>query len=133
MDPVLASAAGEPGGRPSTRIDPDVGRTRPSSIRKAVVLPAPFGPSSPNVSPAAIDRSRPSTAVTAEPNRFTSPRVCTTSSAVTTPPAPHRTAAEAPASVVRPGGPDDNTLVIAAPTVFGHLAPAPSRRCRRGA
>ena len=48
---------------PSTRAVPDVGSVSPSSIRIVVVLPAPFGPSSPNTSPRRIFRSRWSTAV----------------------------------------------------------------------
>jgi hypothetical protein len=47
MDPVRASADGDPAGSPSTVAVPDVGRTSPSNIRRVVVLPAPFGPRKP--------------------------------------------------------------------------------------
>ena len=47
MEPVRASAEGDPAGSPSTVAVPDVGRTSPSSIRSVVVLPAPFGPRNP--------------------------------------------------------------------------------------
>ncbi len=44
---------------------PAVGRTRPSSIRRVVVLPAPLGPRKPVTSPAATSKLRSRTAVTA--------------------------------------------------------------------
>ena len=49
--PICANPAGSPGGLPRTVAVPLVGRIRPRSIRSVVVLPAPFGPSSPNTSP----------------------------------------------------------------------------------
>src|SRR3954469_6862628 len=61
---------------PSSRTDPASGRTRPNSIRSSVVLPAPFGPSSPRTSPAATSRSMPSTARTT-PKLLTRPRAST--------------------------------------------------------
>src|SRR5690606_749935 len=45
----------------------------PGSMRKVVVLPAPFGPSTPQIAPSGTARSTPSTA-TAPSNRLTSPR-----------------------------------------------------------
>jgi hypothetical protein len=47
---------------PKTATVPSSGFSRVVSIRMVVVLPAPLGPSRPNVSPAAICRSTPSTA-----------------------------------------------------------------------
>ena len=49
---------------PSTRIVPESGRISPNNIRRNVVLPAPFGPSTPYTSPAATRRERSSTART---------------------------------------------------------------------
>ena len=54
--------AGSPGGSPSTVAAPAVGRTRPSSIRSVVVLPAPFGPRKPYTSPRRTVRLTASTA-----------------------------------------------------------------------
>src|SRR5215210_9284172 len=48
---------------PFTTTDPLVGSDRPDTIRMVVVLPAPFGPRNPKISPAAAVRLRPSTAV----------------------------------------------------------------------
>src|SRR5207237_9522574 len=47
------------GGRPSTRTGPGWGRSRPSSRRRSVDLPAPLGPSTPTISPAAISKLAP--------------------------------------------------------------------------
>ncbi len=49
--------------KPATVASPEVRPIRPDSIRTVVVLPAPFGPSSPNTSPSAIVRVSRSTAV----------------------------------------------------------------------
>src|SRR6478736_5964116 len=49
---------------PPTRARPDVGITRVVSMLAVVVLPAPFGPSSPKISPWNTVRFMPSTAVT---------------------------------------------------------------------
>ena len=46
---------------------PAVGTTRVVSIPAVVVLPAPFGPSSPKISPASMLRSSPSTALKSVP------------------------------------------------------------------
>src|ERR1700761_6066846 len=48
--------------RPSTRIRPSSGRSSPVIIDSDVVLPAPFGPTSPASDPAAMSRSTPATA-----------------------------------------------------------------------
>ena len=48
---------------PRTEIDPSSGWRSPSSISTVVVLPAPFGPSRPNTSPAATSKLTPSTAL----------------------------------------------------------------------
>ena len=53
---------------PNTETTPSIGRSSVVIIRIVVVLPAPFGPSSPNVWPCSIRRSTWSTAVWA-PNR----------------------------------------------------------------
>src|SRR3954467_8688488 len=42
---------------------PELGRTRPSSIRSVVVLPAPLGPRKPVMRPGATEKDRESTAV----------------------------------------------------------------------
>src|SRR6516225_3279339 len=49
---------------PSTSTSPEVASTSPSMISIVVVLPAPFGPSSPKHSPASTVRSSPRTAST---------------------------------------------------------------------
>ena len=49
---------------PPTSARPDVGMTRVVSMLAVVVLPAPFGPSKPKISPWATVRFMPSTAVT---------------------------------------------------------------------
>src|SRR3954453_22996875 len=51
---------------------PSVGVTRPSSIRRVVVLPAPFGPRKPVTAPSRVLKLRSSTALTS-PKRFDSP------------------------------------------------------------
>src|SRR5688572_27341487 len=48
---------------PLTRTVPAVGRERPAMMRMVVVLPAPFGPRKPKISPAAASRVSRSTAV----------------------------------------------------------------------
>ena len=48
---------------PRTIASPASGARRPSRISTVVVLPAPFGPSSPKTSPARTSKSMPSTAV----------------------------------------------------------------------
>ena len=50
------------GRMPNTEIDPESVRSRPSSARMVVDLPAPLGPRKPCTSPAATLRSRPSSA-----------------------------------------------------------------------
>src|SRR5215472_8022001 len=56
---------------PSSRILPSVGRSKPAMSRSVVVLPQPEGPSSEKNSPASIETSIPSTAITS-PNSFRS-------------------------------------------------------------
>ena len=67
---------------PLTSTCPPSGRSRPVIIDNDVVLPAPFGPTSPAREPAAICRSMPATA-SLSPNLFRSPRTTTAD-----PPAP---------------------------------------------
>ena len=50
------------GGRPSTSASPALGRSRPSSARIVVVLPAPLGPRKPVTVPASTEKERSSTA-----------------------------------------------------------------------
>ena len=69
-------------GRPSSATRPAVGCTSPSSIRTSVVLPDPFGPSSPNRAPVGTVSDTPSTATTFR-KRFVRPSVSMT---VTRPP-----------------------------------------------
>src|SRR5688572_17315527 len=59
----------------------------PSSILSVVVLPAPFGPSTPKIAPAGTERSTPSTAVNPS-KRLTSPRASIASGAAPTLPDP---------------------------------------------
>src|SRR5829696_336538 len=73
------SASGAPGGRPRTVAPPPVGRTRPSSMRSVVVLPAPLGPRKPYTSPRRTVRRTPSTAKRS-PYRLVRPFVMTTCS-----------------------------------------------------
>ncbi len=58
---------------PSNRMVPAVGATSPASALKKVLLPAPFGPISPMMSPAATLRLAPSTARKA-PKLLVTPR-----------------------------------------------------------
>ena len=51
---------------PPTVARPLVGRTRVVSMPTVVVLPAPFGPSSPNTSPEVTANETPSTALTGD-------------------------------------------------------------------
>ena len=48
---------------PSRRTRPESGLVKPTTIANVVVLPAPFGPSSPTTSPDAISRLTPRTTV----------------------------------------------------------------------
>ena len=52
------------GSRPITDGPAGVGRRKPSSASMVVVLPAPFGPSTAVICPAAASKVTPSTAVT---------------------------------------------------------------------
>ena len=60
--------------RPRIRAQPRLGRKNPKSKRSRVVFPAPLGPSRPKTSPASMDRSQSSNAVTS-PYRFVSRHV----------------------------------------------------------
>src|SRR5918994_2056948 len=62
-------------GSPATVTDPRSGFSNPQIIEIAVVLPAPFGPRRPKVSPGEMPKLTPSTAVR-------SPKVLTSESAV---------------------------------------------------
>src|SRR4030095_10786300 len=117
-------------------------------MRTAVVLPAPFGPSTPRIAPAGTRRSSPSRA-TVDPNRFASPWASITASVV--PPSPYRPASEeseerrcllagrqvnfavmpgrsapdAPASGARPAGEESPVRRGGGVTGGGHLRVAP--------
>ena len=52
------------GTKPATVTSPEVGWRRPESILSVVVLPAPFAPKKPTISPAAISSVTPRTAST---------------------------------------------------------------------
>lgn len=58
------------------RTSPESGRSSPVTMDSVVVLPAPFGPTSPMKRPAGSVRSIPATAVCV-PKRLVSPRICT--------------------------------------------------------
>ena len=62
------------GVKPATVTSPDVGCSRPESIFKVVVLPAPLGPRKPTISPGAISNEMSSTAFTALYSRWNSAR-----------------------------------------------------------
>jgi hypothetical protein len=64
-------------GRPSTVAVPEVGRARPRTIRKVVVLPAPLGPRKPVTRPGWTSKLRPSTARRV-PKALVSPRALIT-------------------------------------------------------
>ena len=65
---VADPLADRPGSRrrsaPATVAVPEVGASRVASIRSVVVLPAPFGPRKPKISPVPTSRSTPRTAST---------------------------------------------------------------------
>src|SRR3954451_743416 len=65
-------AASRTTSRPATRAVPASGESRVQRMRTVVVLPAPFGPSTPSTVPGAASSSTPSSARTA-PNDFTRP------------------------------------------------------------
>src|SRR6186997_1677506 len=71
---------------PSTRPVPEVGFSRPQSMRIVVDLPAPLAPRKPKISPASTVRLTPSTAVKA-PKRFVRPASSTAAATLS----PHRT------------------------------------------
>src|SRR5260370_22284246 len=73
-EPMQASPAGLPGACPATVAVPEVGRMRPTSMRKVVVFPAPLGPRKPYTSPRRTLMSTESTARTPLPYRFV--RLC---------------------------------------------------------
>src|SRR5205823_1169665 len=80
--PRFTSSGSRSGSKPATSARPPVGSVSPSSIRIVVVLPEPFGPRMPTISPASTSMSIWSTARVA-PYRFVSPSArITTSSAM---------------------------------------------------
>ncbi len=74
---------------PATVAEPAVGIASVHSMLIVVVLPAPFGPRNPKVSPRKTSNSTPATA-TRSPNRFSSPRTEMTESGVAAPVSPRR-------------------------------------------
>ena len=85
---------------PSCNSEPDVGGVMPVTTLNSVVLPAPFGPITPNTSPAFTANETPSTAVT-PPKRRVSP--LTSRAAVTRPPRVQAGGRLAPAAGNHPG------------------------------
>src|SRR5215813_4697568 len=73
---ALARSGLLPISMPQIAARPAVGATRPQSIRNSVVLPAPFGPTIPRISPASTVRLTPRTASTT-PNRLARPAAST--------------------------------------------------------
>src|SRR5688572_12723759 len=69
---------------PATAALPPSGRISVARILTAVVLPAPFGPSSPHTAPAGTWRSKPSRALVF-PYRFASPSARTAADLVSSP------------------------------------------------
>src|SRR5579863_3557067 len=67
-------ASGSRASRPNRRAEPEVGCTAESSILTNVVLPAPFGPNSPNVVPLATRSEIPFTAGTSLGVQFSAVR-----------------------------------------------------------
>ncbi len=57
-------ARGGVGRAPAPPDSPESGRSTPSTIRIAVVLPAPLGPTNPNICPGATEKESPSSATT---------------------------------------------------------------------
>src|SRR5215467_4206261 len=74
--PARRASLGLPGeyGRPSIDIDPASGCSAPARMAISVLLPAPFCPTSPQISPGATDRSTPSSATVA-PKTLRIPRI----------------------------------------------------------
>src|SRR5258706_4841681 len=71
MYPVRARVPGLPTASPKIEIDPEFGTTRPTTHRIKVVLPAPFGPRSPRISPSFTSSETPDKAER-DPYDFTS-------------------------------------------------------------
>src|SRR6185312_8475854 len=69
---------------PATRAEPASGRVSVVRMRTAVVLPAPFGPSTPRMAPRGTSRSSPASA-TVGPNRFRRPSASIINSFIETP------------------------------------------------
>src|SRR5690349_14746095 len=83
--PEVAARRAVHGLTPRTLTDPASGFNSPHASRSDVVLPAPSGPMSPNISPLATSNETPASAVTAA-NRLTTPsRRITASAAMTGP------------------------------------------------
>src|SRR6476660_3344795 len=70
----LAATGSDHTSRPRTNACPASGRSRPVTIERVVVLPAPLGPTRPKNDPRGTSRSTPLTA-TRSPNRLPSPRM----------------------------------------------------------
>jgi hypothetical protein len=75
--PIRRSGLSWDTSRPPIQISPDVGFRLPAIRLNSVVLPAPFGPISPTISPAASFKDMPATAVFPS-NRFTRSRASIT-------------------------------------------------------
>ena len=93
---------------PSMRISPEETSSSPATMRKAVVLPQPDGPTKIMNSPSSIRRLRPSTALTPSPKLFeTLSNSMTAMPMIPAPPGAYRTAnsfsAFSSSSMPRPG------------------------------
>src|SRR5258708_29668717 len=78
---ALAAAGSAHTSRPLIRTRPESGRSSPVIIDSEVVLPAPFGPTSPAREPTAMSRSIPATA-SLSPKLLRSPRTSIARSAI---------------------------------------------------
>src|SRR6476646_9975466 len=94
---------------------PAVGRTRPSTIRRVVVLPAPLGPRKPVIRPGSTSKLRSSTAVKA-PKRLVRPR----------------TSMRPPPALVLAAGSVVVVVVVVMGVLLGSYADAPSPTPREG-
>src|SRR3972149_3020365 len=93
-------------GSPRTWALPAVGAVRPSQRRREVVLPAPFGPRSPNVTPLGTVRVR-SWSASILPKDFERPLHAMAEPLAAGPAGIDRRTLRGPLRLAGPGGPDD--------------------------
>ena len=106
--------------RPRTEIAPESGTCRPSIISIVVVLPAPFGPSRPKISPFRTWNETPPTALTV-PYDFRTSSTAMTASASVAPEAAVAVSGDAQSGAVSlpPGGPAPSGGPAPLPPGFG--------------